>query len=193
MRAAVLAVSVAAVCAWTVAQQSPRVRNEMTEAPVQLSSSTRIAPANERGEPLVIDGTVLGADGKPAAGVTVYAYHTDATGHYRNDNMEGNDPAFRPRLRGWAKTDSQGHFQWVTIRPAPYPNRNVPAHIHVTAWGAGYPVQWSEVQFAGDPLLGQQHFTDNTADYLHIIPLERKGNGWHGKLELRMSRDTNFR
>lgn len=180
--------------AFATARTQELVRKEMREAPAQLASSARIAPANEPGEPMVIEATVVAEDGKtPLPGVTVYAYHTDATGHYVKDAPGPGSPNFTPRLRAWVKTDARGHFEWQTIRPAPYPSRNVPAHIHVTAWGAGFPVQWSEVQFAGDPLLAEQHFTDNTADYLYIIPLEKKDGVWRGKLELKVRTVTNFK
>jgi protocatechuate 3,4-dioxygenase beta subunit len=179
--------------AWAAAGQDPRVRREMQEAPAQIASSSRIAPADEPGEQMVIEGTVLMPDGKPAAGVTVYAYHTDATGHYVKEGPGPGAANFTPRLRAWVKTDAGGHFEWQTIRPAPYPNREVPAHIHITAWGAGLPVQWFEVQFAGDPLLAKQHFTDNTADFLYIVPLEKQNAVWRGKLELKMKTESNFK
>lgn len=193
MRIIRAALVVAIVIAAAAGQDAP-TRREMREAPAQIGSSGRIAPADEPGEPLVIEGTVVGEDGKtPVAGVTVYAYHTDATGHYVKQPPGPGDPNFTPRLRAWAKTDANGHFEWQTIRPAPYPSRNVPAHIHVTAWGAGLPVQWFEVQFAGDPLLGTQRFTDNTADFLYIVPLEKKDGVWRGKVELKMRKTSNFR
>jgi len=174
-------------------QGSPRVRKEVQDAPTQIASAGRIATANEPGEPLMIEGTVVDDDTKaPVAGVVVYAYHTDSTGHYRNDGASEWSAENTPRLRGWVKTDSHGQFEWQTIRPAPYPNRDVPAHIHVTAWGAGYPVQWFQVEFAGDPLLPKQHFTDNTAEFLYIVPLEQQQGTWRGKLELRMRHTSNF-
>jgi len=164
---------------------------DVTDAPARLTSSSRIAPAGEPGTPLVVSGIVVGEDGKtPLAGVVVYAYHTDDSGHYRNDGTGAGEGS--PRLRGWAKTDSRGHFEFATIKPAPYPDRDVPAHIHVHAWGAGYPRQWFQVEFAGDPLLPQQHFTDNTADFLYIVPLAEHTGVLRGAVELRMRRRSNF-
>ena len=162
---------------------------DVTDAPGQLTSLARIAPEGEPGTPLVVSGKVVGEDGKtPLSGVVVYAYHTDDNGHYRSDGT-GEDS---PRLRGWAKTDSRGHFEFMTIKPAPYPGREVPAHIHVTAWGAGYPRQWFQVEFSGDPLLPKQHFTDNTADFLYIVPLGEHAGIWCAEVELLMRRKSNF-
>src|SRR5262249_43839784 len=31
---------------------------------------------------------------------------------------------------GWMMTDREGRYQFRTIRPAPYPNARIPAHIH---------------------------------------------------------------
>jgi protocatechuate 3,4-dioxygenase beta subunit len=89
--------------------------------------SATIAGKSEPGERLILTGTVFdGDDGKPREGVTVYAYHTDARGHYCSK------PWGRPRLRGWARTNAEGRYEFHTIKPGPYPMRRNPAHIHMT-------------------------------------------------------------
>jgi protocatechuate 3,4-dioxygenase beta subunit len=164
--------------------------DDIRDAPAQLASSSRIAPVGEPGTPLVISGTVVGADGKTAlAGAIVYAYHTDRTGHYGSGAGGSEDS---PRLKAWVKTDSNGRFEFTTIKPAPCPNRDVPAHIHVHVWGAGYPRQWFEIEFAGDPLLSKQHFTDNSADFLYIVPLAEHSGDLQGTVIIRMRRISNF-
>ena len=35
-------------------------------------------------------------------------------------------------IRGWVKSDENGKYSIYTIRPAPYPNDNMPAHIHTS-------------------------------------------------------------
>lgn len=109
----------------------------------------RIAPASEPGTPLVIHGRVFQSDGvTPAAGVTVFAYHTDRTGVYNISGARG------WRLRGWARTDRDGRFEFQTIRPAEYPARTVPAHVHLAIYAPDLPRRWTpELQFADDVLL----------------------------------------
>jgi protocatechuate 3,4-dioxygenase beta subunit len=120
--------------------------------PVCRNAPSRIViggPA-EPGQKLRVRGRVVQPDGQtPAAGVTVYAYHTDATGVY---SRERGAP---PRLRGFMTTDADGLFEYLTIRPEPYPTRTVPAHVHHQLWGGGWPPQWSEdLLFDDDPLVG---------------------------------------
>jgi protocatechuate 3,4-dioxygenase beta subunit len=78
-----------------------------------------------------IEGTVLDRAGRPAAGVIVYAYHTDATGEYPSDDRLRGDAARHGRLRGWAITDERGRYRFETIRPASYPDAVTPAHVHM--------------------------------------------------------------
>ncbi|MCB1049971.1 MAG: hypothetical protein H6510_17955 [Acidobacteria bacterium] len=116
--------------------------------PESLEPSVRIAPADEPGEPLILRGTVFDAQGKPAAGIIVYAYHTDAQGLYpKAETRHG-------RLRGWAKTDPNGVYEFKTIRPAAYPNSTIPQHIHmhiIEPHKATYYID--DVLFSDDPKL----------------------------------------
>lgn len=100
--------------------------------PAVTSTIARIAPPDEPGEALQWRGRTLDAKGAPVAGVVVYAYHTDASGHYPQDAALRGTPARQHgRLRGWARSDADGRFGFDTIRPAGYPGRSDPAHIHV--------------------------------------------------------------
>lgn len=107
-----------------------------------------------------MSGHVFAPDGvTPVPNVFVYAYQTDATGEYHNDPS-----THVARLHGWAKTDSQGGFEFHTIKPGAYPGRIIPAHIHFHAWGGGYPLQWTpDLNFAGDPLLKSSAISDSAA------------------------------
>ena len=123
--------------------------------PATLSSVTRIASPQEPGEPLIIDGTVRDRRGSPAAGILVYAYHTDSSGVYRPLDPAPGDAARRHgQLRGWARTDSLGHYRFITIRPGYYPQRDAPQHVHMHVIEPGCCTYYiASIHFDDDPLL----------------------------------------
>jgi protocatechuate 3,4-dioxygenase beta subunit len=123
---------------WTVAQRA---------RPASLTAVSRIAGEREPGTPLIVHGVILDGNGRPAAGVEVFAYHTDAGGTYAPPGAT--DPW---RLKGWAVTDAQGRFEFRTIRPAPYPGRDIPAHIHATLTTRCCGRQFDDLMFDDDPL-----------------------------------------
>jgi protocatechuate 3,4-dioxygenase beta subunit len=136
--------------------------------------STTIADSSEPGERLILTGLVFTAAGKAREGVTVYAYHTDAKGLYRGK------PWGRPRLRGWARTNAEGRYEFHTIRPAPYPNRRNPAHIHMTIAVPGEVEWWiPELRFANDAFLGREDIAREAqrGTFASIRPLERQADG----------------
>jgi protocatechuate 3,4-dioxygenase beta subunit len=117
----------------------------------------RIAPADEPGEPMRIEGIVRDARGQPVAGVIVYAYHTDQEGLYPADpalRRLGNAAYRHGRLRGWVATDAQGRYRFDTIRPASYPDTAIPAHVHMHVIEPGRFTYWIDsIEFLDDPLL----------------------------------------
>ena len=99
-------------------------------APTNLSWKTVVTSAGEAGEPLRISGTIFQPDGKPAEGIVLFIYHTDATGSYNEK-----DDASHPRLKGWMKTGADGRYEFRTIKPTPYPHRTTPARIQAHVYG----------------------------------------------------------
>lgn len=86
---------------------------------------------NESGPKLVISGIVYKKDGTtPAPGVVIYVYHTDQKGYYPKKGDETGWGKRHGYLRGWMRTNDKGEYRFYTLRPAPYPNGNDPAHIH---------------------------------------------------------------
>jgi protocatechuate 3,4-dioxygenase, beta subunit len=87
----------------------------------------------EPGAKLLVTGIVYQPDGKtPAPGVVIYLYHTGLNGLYQGKK---NDTGWARRHgyhRGWLKTNERGEYHFYTVRPAPYPNATIPAHIHPT-------------------------------------------------------------
>ncbi len=156
------------------------------EAPANLTSSVSLIARGEPGEPLEITGTVYERDGRtPAAGITMFVYHTDATGHY-----DPQDDPFAPRIRGWLRTGSDGRYRFRTIRPAPYPNHSEPAHIHVHIWSETMPEHFlPEYWFAGDPLIpraDQERFR-GLGTFSPIVTLTRgPDHVWRGVRDIRL-------
>lgn len=167
----------------TAAQQTPSLprvtdqhylnlyHSSQKARPTTLTSTARIAPADERGEPLRIAGTLIDTDGRtPARGAVIFAYHTDVTGEYDR-------PGGGWRLKGWARTDADGRFTFDTIVPAPYPNRSTPAHVHVCVEpGDGTRRTLKDVLFEGDPLLGASDIrtSKSLGRFAYIRPVARR-------------------
>lgn len=120
-----------------------------------LKSADSFADYHQPGPKLKISGVVYKADGKtPAEGVVLYAYHTDQKGVYPTRGDETNWGKRHGYLRAWVKTDQQGRYEFYTLRPAPYPGRKDPAHIHITIKEPSKNEYYiDEYLFADDPLL----------------------------------------
>jgi protocatechuate 3,4-dioxygenase, beta subunit len=117
-----------------------------------LSSHARIGPAGEPGTQLRAIGTVFHSDGRtPAAGVVIYAYQTNAKGLYANGTNVSEWSRRHGRLRGWVKTGADGAYAFDTIKPAPYPDQTLPAHIHFTVLEPGKRPYWiDDIVFDGE-------------------------------------------
>jgi len=133
-----------ALLALPASAQVPTVADR--NAPARVLITTR----DEPGERLIVTGQVFATDGvTPIPGASVYVYHTDAKGYYTpgtNDNRN-------PRLRGYMRTDSKGGYEFNTIKPGPYPNNRIPAHIHYVVNAPGFSERVFEIVFEGDPNL----------------------------------------
>jgi len=99
--------------------------------PSQIESTDTSPGWYEEGQKLIVTGTAFQIDGKtPAPGVVIYYHHTDNEGYYSPRHDKPENQTRHGHIRGWVKTDSSGKYTIRTIRPAPYPDRSEPAHIH---------------------------------------------------------------
>lgn len=86
----------------------------------------------EPGQKLLLTGTIFEPDGKtPASGIILYYWQTDANGFYSPKPGMDSRTVRHGHIRGWVKTGADGRYAIYTIRPAPYPNDGLPAHIHL--------------------------------------------------------------
>jgi protocatechuate 3,4-dioxygenase beta subunit len=127
-------------------------------------------PAWESGaQKLIITGIIFQRDGQtPAPNIIVYYWQTDSKGYYAN--REDLDPKAQRHgyIRGWVKTGADGKYRINTIRPAPYPNSNLPAHIHLSV---------------KEPDISDEYYTDDLIfdddklliPYLKRYPAENRG------------------
>lgn len=98
--------------------------------PKNIRSVDTSSAWNEKGQRLLVTGKVLKLDGvTPANNVIVYYWQTDNDGYY-SGSKGGTER--HGHIRGWVKSDQQGNYSIYTIRPANYPNSDMPAHIHLS-------------------------------------------------------------
>ncbi len=69
--------------------------------------------------------------GTPHQGLMVYAYHTNARGHYPTGRGQSGCYRWHGSLHAFTRTDTTGVVTFETIRPGPYPGRTDPQHVHV--------------------------------------------------------------
>jgi protocatechuate 3,4-dioxygenase, beta subunit len=123
----------------------------------KLSPVDTLPDFYESGPKLEVSGTIFKRDGKtPAKDVILYIYHTDQTGEY---TTRGNETGWGKRhgyIRGWIKTGADGKYSFFTLRPAAYPGRQNPEHIHPIIKEPGIKEYWiDEYLFEDDPILTQ--------------------------------------
>lgn len=151
--------------------------------PKVLSSRSRIAPADEPGEPMHLTGGVVDRKGAPKAGVIVYAYQTNAQGIYPMANPSLPGWAGRHgRLRAWARTDAQGRYSFDTVRPGSYPEGGIPQHIHLHIIEPGRATYYiDDVMFTDDPLLtprSKEALVTGRGGAGVVTPARRDGVWW---------------
>jgi protocatechuate 3,4-dioxygenase beta subunit len=162
--------------------------SENAKAPWNIS----MVSATEPGEPLIISGTIYAPDGHtPLEDISLWVYHTDATGHYSTLRENGGDNR-NTRLHGLMQTNREGRYEFRTIKPAPYPGRTTPAHVHAYVSGHGYPEYWiDDFLFEGDPFITEemrQKFAGK-GSFSSILKLTRGGDGiWRGVRDIVVER-----
>lgn len=124
--------------------------------PEKIGSTVTSPGWNEKGQKLIVTGTVFQLDGKtPAADVIIYYWQTDNTGYYSPKAGMDERAKRHGHIRGWVKTDTGGKYTIKTIRPAPYPRQTMPAHIHLSIKEPGIANEYytDEINFDDDKFL----------------------------------------
>jgi protocatechuate 3,4-dioxygenase beta subunit len=127
-----------------------RVEGQVHDAPANAPSTGRLAPQNEPGERLTVSGVVVGPDGAPLAGASLYVYQTDREGYY---GVKPASDSNNPRLKLYLRSDPRGAWSFDTVKPGSYPGSRNPAHIHFEVSAPGRANRIFEIVFEGDPFI----------------------------------------
>ena len=139
------------------------------QGPVEPPS---LLPPGEAGEPLHVEGRILGLSGR--GGAALYVYQTDTRGYYSG---EVNDDNRKPRLKARFTTRPDGAFAFRTIMPGQYPRSGPPAHIHLEVTPPGKPMEQFELVFEGDSRLTDQIRADAKAGKFYRLCTPVAGAG----------------
>jgi protocatechuate 3,4-dioxygenase beta subunit len=124
------------------------------------SDLTRQHRGEPLGERIVVTGRVLDEDGRPVPRTLVEVWQANAAGrytHHGDQHPAPLDPNFSGA--GRVKTDAEGRYKFVTVKPGAYPWRNHPnawrpAHIHFSLFGPSFLTRLvTQMYFPGDPLI----------------------------------------
>jgi protocatechuate 3,4-dioxygenase beta subunit len=130
--------------------------------PVQPEDAdlTRQHKGEPLGERIIISGRVLDGDGEPIRDTLVEVWQPNAAGRYvdpADDHPAPLDPNFTGA--GRCRTDADGGYRFVTVKPGAYPWRNHenawrPAHVHFSLFGPELGSRLiTQMYFPGDPLI----------------------------------------
>ncbi len=144
------------------------------DVPTNVSWRTKLAPASDKGERILINGTVYGPDGRsPVADTLIYLYHTDIYGIYgRNaEHKHG-------RYRGWMLTDERGRYEFESIMPASYPDSTIAKHIHMTVTGLDKKEDSIDlILFEGDRFLTASERIPRKGGFDPVLKLVKNSDG----------------
>ena len=157
----------------------------------------------------IVTGRVLDEDGNGVPGTLLEIWQANASGRYAHWRETAFPAPLDPNFLGvgQCRTDEDGTYRFLTIRPGPYPwgnhpNAWRPAHIHVSLLGPSLGSRLvTQMYFEGDPLLPldpifqavPEHSRDRlVARYDHDVTTENWATGWRWDIVLRGPKVTPF-
>jgi protocatechuate 3,4-dioxygenase beta subunit len=120
------------------------------------SEKIKLISDDEPGTRITVKGVVLNKSGNSLANKLVYVYQTSSQGWYSDTAphiLKNEGDRRHARLFGYFKTDLNGKFEFLTIKPKGYPNSTLPAHIHIEISLKDDQSFISELLFDDDPRL----------------------------------------
>lgn len=142
--------------------------------PADVSHRAALASAEDKGERIVIEGTVYKTDGRTAAAnALIYLYHTDIYGIYGREGEPRHG-----KYRGWILTDERGRYEFESILPASYPDSAVARHIHMTVTTTELREDWVDsILFDGDRFLTARDRVVNRGGFDPVLRMAKGTNG----------------
>jgi protocatechuate 3,4-dioxygenase, beta subunit len=154
------------------------------------------------GERIIVTGRVLDDRGNPQPGTLIEIWQANASGRYVHWREVEFDAPLDPNFLGvgQCRTDADGVYRFLTIKPGPYPwgnhpNAWRPAHIHLSVMGPALVTRLvTQMYFPGDPLFDldpifaavPDHARQRmVANYDHSVTEERWALGYRMDLVLR--------
>lgn len=154
----------------------------------ELNSIDTLPAFHKEGLKINIKGTIYHKDGTtPAENVILYFYHTNQEGIYAYKGEAKGWAKQHGYNRGWVKTNENGQYAFYTIKPAPYPNRSGPAHIHYTILEPNGKYYWLEsCHFEGDSLLTNKEINPDKprGGYSGLLRLKKEEGLWVGTRDI---------
>jgi protocatechuate 3,4-dioxygenase beta subunit len=123
------------------------------------------------GQRIIVHGRVLDANGRPVPDTLIEIWQANAAGRYHH--VRDNWPApLDANFTGCGRTvtDSDGRYDFTTIKPGAYPWKNHPnawrpAHIHFSLFGRAFTQRLgTQMYFPGDPLFFQDPIFNSVRD-----------------------------
>lgn len=153
-----------------------------------LTSTDTLPDFHKEGVKIKVEGTIYKVDGKtPAENVILYVYHTNQEGVYAPKEDSKGWGKRHGYNRSWVKTNKNGRYAFYTLKPAAYPNRSEPAHIHYTILEPNGKYYWlGSCHFKGDSLLTNNEINPDSprGGSSGLLTLRKEGNLLVGKRDI---------
>ena len=142
--------------------------NDLTESDSDL---TRQHKAEPQGERIIVAGKLLDERSCPVAESLIEIWQTNAAGRYAHTGDQ-HDAPLDPNFTGAGRaiTNSDGWYQFTTVKPGAYPwgnhpNAWRPAHIHFSLFGPSFLSRLvTQMYFPADPLLSLDPILQSVTD-----------------------------
>jgi protocatechuate 3,4-dioxygenase beta subunit len=153
-------------------------------AKLVLGPGEGIPVSDAQGERMILSGIIFDSSCSPVEGASMDVWQTDANGEYGPGH--GTDQMECCYLQGTVRTDANGRFQLITVKPGHYKGEQPPppAHIHAEIRLMDGRQMGTEFVFEGDPYLPPS--TEGFTVVSLAEDTDDEGSYWSGTVELRL-------